>query len=53
MNGSHIVAWLTGAITLLVVLAAFSRIVMMPQAPQYVTNGANALTRLFNGAFGY
>jgi hypothetical protein len=45
--------FIVGAVTLLAALAAFSRIVTMPQAPQYIKNGATALTKLFNGAFGY
>lgn len=49
----HLWAWFLGAVSLLAALAAFSRIATMPEAPQYIKNGANALAKLFNGAFGY
>lgn len=49
----HIWAWLVGALALMAALAAFSRIVSMPQAPDYIKNGAKALAKLFNGAFGF
>lgn len=50
---NHLWHWAVAAITLLAVVAAFSRIVTMPNAPQYIKDAATALSRLFNGAFGY
>lgn len=44
---------IVGAIGFLAALAAFSRVATMPQAPQYIKDGATALGKLFNGAFGY
>lgn len=52
MSLRHLWAFIAGAATLLAVLAAFSRIVTMPNAPDYVKNAARALANLFNGAFG-
>lgn len=46
-------AWIVGAITLMAVLAAFSRFVQMKESPKYIEDAAKALTKLFNGAFGY
>jgi len=51
--GAKLWTFIVGAVTLLAALAAFSRIATMPQAPQYIKNGATALANLFNGAFGY
>jgi len=45
-------AVVVSAITLLAVLAAWSRISEMKETPQLITDGANAISRLFNGAFG-
>jgi hypothetical protein len=45
--------WIVGAAALLASLAAFSRIVTMPQAPKYVKDASTALGNLFNGSFGY
>lgn len=50
---SHFWAWLVGAASLLAGLAVFSRIATLPQAPEYIKTGSDALTKLFNGAFGY
>lgn len=36
----HLWTWFLGAISLLAALAAFSRIATMPEAPQYIKNGA-------------
>lgn len=44
--------WLLGALVFLAALAAFSRIIQVPEAGKYITNASNALTKLFNGAFG-
>lgn len=51
--GHAIWHWLGGALLLLSALAAFSRIATMPESPALIKNGANALAKLFNGAFGY
>lgn len=48
----NLYAYFVGAITLLAVLAAFSRVATMPGSPKIIENGANALVRLFNGVFG-
>lgn len=54
MNYAHVVwAWLAGAVTLLAILAAWSRIATMPEGPKLIKDGAKALAKLFNGAFGY
>lgn len=45
-------AFVLGAGTVLLVVAALSRIVTMPEAPKVITNASEALSRLFNGAFG-
>lgn len=53
MNGfQKFYAVVVSAITLLAVLAAWSRISTMKEGPKTITAGANALARLFNGAFG-
>ena len=53
MSFGAIKAWIIGAAVLLAVVAAFSRIATMKESPQYIKNAAQALAKLFNGAFGY
>ena len=43
---------IVSAITLLAILAAWSRISEMKESPKIITNGFNAVSKLFNGAFG-
>lgn len=51
MMGGNIWAYLAGIITFLAVLAAFSRIVTMPESPKLVSDAGNALSNLFQGVF--
>jgi len=44
-------AWVATIITFLAVLAAFSRIVKMKEAPQLISDAGEALSNLFRGVF--
>lgn len=51
--GHVIFGWVAGVITLLAILAAWSRVSQMKESPTYVKNAFDAFSKLFNGAFGY
>lgn len=48
-----LLAFIGGGLAFLAALAIFSRIVTLPNAPTRLRQGGDALTRLFNGSFGY
>jgi hypothetical protein len=52
MTLSQAKGWGITALILFAVLASWSRIAMMKESPQLIKNGADALAKLFNGAFG-
>jgi hypothetical protein len=45
--------WAVGALTLLAIVAAWSRIATMKESPKLIQDSFKALAKLFNGAFGY
>ena len=49
---SHAAAFISGAVIFFVIVAAISRLATIPDAPKWITNAANAISHLFNGAFG-
>lgn len=51
-NVGKVYGVIVSAITLLAILAAWSRISTMPESPKILTNGFNAIAKLFNGSFG-
>lgn len=40
------------AVVFLLIIAAFTRIVTMKQAPDYIKNAADGVSNLYRGAFG-